>query len=236
MLRPYQEAAVKAAIDWIKTKTEPAVLELATGAGKSHVISSIAHWVQDNTGKKVLCLQPSRELTEQNHQKYELMGERAGLFSASVGRKETRFPVTYGTPGTVVNSMSRFGSEFACVIVDECFHKDTQILTDYGYLKISNHELINRKIACYDELTGRIVFDRPLKVWSNGIKNVSTVNHEKGSFTCTDTHKIFSEGCWTQAKNLKAGQKILLEDLHSNVITKLLRASAAVVKRLCRAT
>ena len=31
MLRPYQQDAVQAAIQWIKRSTEPALLELATG-------------------------------------------------------------------------------------------------------------------------------------------------------------------------------------------------------------
>lgn len=66
MLRPYQQDAVQAAIAWIKRSTEPALLELATGSGKSHIAAAIAKWITDNTSKKVLVLQPSRELTQQN--------------------------------------------------------------------------------------------------------------------------------------------------------------------------
>ena len=118
-LRPYQQDAVEAAIAWMKKSIEPALLELATGAGKSWIAAAIANWISTNTGKKVLVLQPSRELTEQNHEKYLATGEKASIFSASAGAKCTRHNVVYGTPKTVLNSISRFGDAFGCVIVDE---------------------------------------------------------------------------------------------------------------------
>lgn len=118
-LRDYQQGAVDAAINWMRKSIEPAVLELCTGAGKSFIIAAIANWVYSTHGKKVLCLQPSKELTEQNHEKYQLTGERAGIFSASAGRRDMRWPVVYGTPGTVKNSIDMFGDQFAAVIIDE---------------------------------------------------------------------------------------------------------------------
>src|SRR5690625_1850299 len=117
--RPYQQDAVDAAIGWMRRSIEPAVLELATGSGKSICVAYIAKWLYEHTGKKVLCLQPSLELTEQNHQKYQATGNRAGIFSASAGRRDMRWPVVYGTPGTVKNSVNQFGSQFAAVILDE---------------------------------------------------------------------------------------------------------------------
>src|SRR5690625_881995 len=117
--RPYQQDAVDAAIGWMRRSIEPAVLELATGSGKSICVAYIAKWLYEHTGKKVLCLQPSLELTEQNHQKYQATGNRAGIFSASAGRRDMRWDVIYGTPGTVKNSIDMFGSQFAAVVVDE---------------------------------------------------------------------------------------------------------------------
>ena len=70
MLRPYQKDAVEEAIAWMRRSLMPGVLELATGAGKSHIAAAIAHWVYQTHGKKVLVLQPSKELTEQNYKKY----------------------------------------------------------------------------------------------------------------------------------------------------------------------
>ena len=120
MLRPYQQDAVQAAIAWIKRSTEPALLELATGSGKSHIAAAIAKWITDNTSKKVLVLQPSKELTEQNYNKWLATGSNASIFSASVGSKCTRYDVVYGTPKTVLNAIERFGDKFGAVIIDEC--------------------------------------------------------------------------------------------------------------------
>src|SRR5690625_66019 len=118
-LRPYQRDAVDAAVAWMRRSVMPGLLELATGSGKSHIVAAIARWVFDTTGKRCLCLQPSRELTEQNHSKYVATGNPASIFSASAGRKCMRHPVIYGTPGTVKNSLSRFGDQFGAVIIDE---------------------------------------------------------------------------------------------------------------------
>lgn len=120
MLRPYQQAAVDAAINHVKKSKMPAVLEMSVGSGKSFIVAHIAKWINENTGKKTLCLQPSRELTEQNFEKYLLTGNKASIFSASAGSKCTRHPVVYGTPGTVKNSLHRFGDSYGCVLIDEC--------------------------------------------------------------------------------------------------------------------
>ena len=39
MLRPYQQTAHDAIINWIKKTREPCLIEAATGAGKSHIIA-----------------------------------------------------------------------------------------------------------------------------------------------------------------------------------------------------
>ena len=119
-LRPYQQDAVDAAITWMKKSTEPALLDLATGAGKSWIAAAIAQWIVKTCKKKVLVLQPSKELTQQNHEKYLATGEQASIFSASAGSKCTRYNVVYATPLTVLNSIGRFGDAFGCVIIDEC--------------------------------------------------------------------------------------------------------------------
>lgn len=118
-LRPYQQDAVGAATAWMRRSVMPGLLELATGAGKSHIVAAVAQWVYESTGKRVLCLQPSKELTQQNHEKYLATGNPASIFSASAGGKCMRHPIVYGTPGTVKNSLSRFGDQFGAVIIDE---------------------------------------------------------------------------------------------------------------------
>ena len=46
-LRDYQQDAVNAAIAHMKKSTEPSLLELATGAGKSLIVAAIAQWVHE---------------------------------------------------------------------------------------------------------------------------------------------------------------------------------------------
>lgn len=119
-LRPYQQEAHDAIINWVKRTTEPCCIEAATGAGKSHIISSVAETVHAiSGGKHILCLAPSAELVTQNAEKYRNTGARASIFSASAGEKSLRHPVVFGTPLTVKNRISRFGSQFAAVVLDE---------------------------------------------------------------------------------------------------------------------
>jgi DNA repair protein RadD len=120
-LRPYQQEAHDAVIQWIKKVKEPCLIEAATGAGKSHIIAALAQSVHEiSKGKHILCLAPSAELVVQNREKYILTGNKASIFSASVGEKSLRWPVVFGTPLTVKNQIKRFGSQFAMVVIDEC--------------------------------------------------------------------------------------------------------------------
>lgn len=122
-LRPYQQSAVDEAIAWIKKRLDPGLLSLATGSGKSLICAHIALWLHKNTGKKVLCLQPSKELCEQNFHKYLATGNPASIFSAAAGSKCMRHNVVYATPKTVENNIQRFGDKFTAVIIDEA-HKN----------------------------------------------------------------------------------------------------------------
>lgn len=121
MLRDYQQQAHDSAITWLRQSVEPCLIESATGSGKSHIIAAIAETLHKiSKGKHILCLAPSAELVEQNRNKYLATGNPASTFSASAGGKCLRHPVVFGTPGTVKNSIRRFGSQFCAVVVDEC--------------------------------------------------------------------------------------------------------------------
>lgn len=140
-LRPYQADAVDAAIEWMKKTVEPGLLELATGAGKSYICAGAALWTYKTTGKRVLCLQPSATLTQQNHEKYTLTGQQASIFSASAGSKCMRSPVVYGTPGTVKNALSRFGDEFGLVVIDEAHSTTPSIRAIIDHMRAKNPRL-----------------------------------------------------------------------------------------------
>jgi DNA repair protein RadD len=144
-LRPYQQQAVDAAMEWMRTSVDPFCIEAATGAGKSHIIAEIARLIHEKTGKRVLALAPSAELVQQNRSKYLAAGYPASMFSASAGGKDLRHPVVFGSPLTVKNRISRFQQDgnagYALVIVDEC-HGITPTVRDIiSAMKEANQNL-----------------------------------------------------------------------------------------------
>lgn len=119
-LRWYQEEAVDSAVSWMRTSTEPGLIEAATGAGKSMIIADVARIITKiSGGKSVLCLAPSAELVIQNREKYLLTGQPASIYSASAGGKSVRHPVIFGSPLTVEKVASKIGSRIACILIDE---------------------------------------------------------------------------------------------------------------------
>lgn len=120
-LRPYQQKANDAAKAFLRSSTDPCLIDAAPAAGKSFLIADLADWLHSvSGGKKVLCLAPSAELVTQNAEKFRLTGHPLSIFSASAGAKSTRHHVVFATPGTVSNSISRFLRDYAAVIIDEC--------------------------------------------------------------------------------------------------------------------
>lgn len=118
--RSYQTAAHDAVIESWRRSIEPVVVEAATGAGKSVIIALLAKTLHGlSNGKRVLCLAPSRELVLQNAGKYEAIGERCSIYSASI-EKSLRHQVVFATEGSFKHVAKRLGHQFAGVIVDEC--------------------------------------------------------------------------------------------------------------------
>ena len=141
-LRPYQQKAHDAIINWVRKTNAPCLIEAATGAGKSHIIASLAQTIHEmSNGKHVLCLAPSAELVVQNSEKYGATGNEFSLFSASVGQKSLRHPVVFGTPLTVKNKINRFGEQFAMVIIDECHGVTPTIRAIVDAMREKNHWL-----------------------------------------------------------------------------------------------
>ena len=118
-LRPYQQQASDAAVNYFSRKGEKVIrngiLILPTGAGKSLVIADIASRIDE----PLMVLQPSKEILEQNVAKYASygMGEYS-IYSASLGKKEVS-RVTFATIGSVINHMEEF-EQFHKILVDEC--------------------------------------------------------------------------------------------------------------------
>lgn len=117
-LRDYQLGAVDAAIEWMKKNSDPAVLSLSGGAGKSIIIAEIARILFNMTGKRILCLVPSRTLAEQNGEKMAMTGEKFSFYSASIS-KSLRHKIVIATEGTFKSVALSHGDQFAAILVDE---------------------------------------------------------------------------------------------------------------------
>ena len=119
MLRDYQQKAVSAAVTHLKKSTDSIILELPTGAGKSHIIAAIARDIFEMSNKRIICLAPSAELVKQNFEKYLATGNQASIFSASAGSKCFKYPVIFGTPMSILNSIDVFLDNVSLIVLDE---------------------------------------------------------------------------------------------------------------------
>lgn len=117
--RDYQKESAEKAISHMRKTNEPGVLVLTTAAGKSVVTTEVARVVA-SAGKRVLCLAPNGDLVSESAKKFKMAGGSCSVFSASLGMKDVGHPVVFGTPGSVVRSLSRFDDEYALLLIDEC--------------------------------------------------------------------------------------------------------------------
>lgn len=116
-LRENQISPVQKGVEYFKEKKPvPSLIVAPTAFGKSIVIAKIAKEV----GEKILVIQPSKELLEQNYEKFIRLGGDAEIYSASLGEKEIG-DVTYATIGSIVNVAWKFKElGISKVIIDEC--------------------------------------------------------------------------------------------------------------------
>lgn len=116
-LRPNQLLPVKVGVEFFKSKKpNPSIIIAPTAFGKSIVIAKIAKELNE----KILVIQPSKELLEQNYNKFINLGGNASIYSASFGEKEIG-DVTYATIGSIIKVSNEFKKlGIRKVIIDEC--------------------------------------------------------------------------------------------------------------------
>ncbi|MCD8285603.1 MAG: DUF3820 family protein, partial [Clostridia bacterium] len=119
-LRPNQVEPIRKAIDFFRQKSpKPSLIVLPTAWGKSILTAYVAK----STGDRLLMLQPSKELLEQNIRKYYTlcgdMAENAAIYSASFGRKDVA-QITYATIGSIYKIGAEFRKMgFTKMLIDE---------------------------------------------------------------------------------------------------------------------
>ncbi|WP_420065602.1 DEAD/DEAH box helicase [Pectobacterium colocasium] len=115
-LRPYQREAVSATLDYFRRHTQPAVIVLPTGAGKSLVIAELARLARG----RVLVLAHVKELVAQNHAKYCAWGLDADIFAAGLQQRDSQGKVVFGSVQSVARNLDQFDNAFSLLIIDEC--------------------------------------------------------------------------------------------------------------------
>jgi DNA repair protein RadD len=126
-LRDYQQAAVENVVQYFKKKRAPAMVVLPTGAGKSLVIAELARIAQG----RVLVLAHVKELVEQNYEKYVSYGLSAGIFSASLGKKDRNHKAIFGSVQSIARASEEFFDDFSLLVIDECHRVADEGATQY---------------------------------------------------------------------------------------------------------
>ncbi|MGL4735725.1 MAG: DEAD/DEAH box helicase family protein [Enterovibrio sp.] len=119
--RYYQKDAHDSAIEYVKRNTAPCLLMLATGGGKSVIAAMLARTLARLApNKKILCIAPSKELVEQNAEKFRATGSACSIFCASAGSKCLKEQVIFASPQSLlkaVDIVARAG--VSAIIIDE---------------------------------------------------------------------------------------------------------------------
>jgi DNA repair protein RadD len=126
-LRDYQQTAVDNVVKYFKKKRAPAVVVLPTGAGKSLVIAELARVAKG----RVLVLAHVKELVEQNYEKYISHGLSAGIFSASLGKKDRSHKAIFGSVQSIARASDEFFDDFSLLVIDECHRVADEGATQY---------------------------------------------------------------------------------------------------------
>lgn len=112
--RPYQQEGIDACVQFLKSPSKKNGLGIfPTGSGKSVIIANVIK----ELGEPTLILQPSKEILQQNYDKYTGYGYDAGIYSASFNRKEIH-DSTFATIGSIIRKKEDF-KHFKYVLVDE---------------------------------------------------------------------------------------------------------------------
>ncbi|MBC7419252.1 MAG: DEAD/DEAH box helicase [Bdellovibrio sp.] len=126
-LRDYQLEAVNNTVKYFQKTREPAMIVLPTGAGKSLVISELARIARG----RVLVLAHVKELVEQNYEKYKSYDLEAGIFSASLGKKDWDQKAIFGSVQSVARAADDFFNNFSLLVIDECHRVAEEGTTQY---------------------------------------------------------------------------------------------------------
>lgn len=150
--RDYQVPIIEAIIEHCKKpKAPPAFVDISVGGGKTSIYAFVAEHVA-NKGGKVMILARQGELVEQNSDFAWKAQVKNSVYSASLNKKSTHYPVVYASEGTVARQIKEGGDfgfntrvngslDFSwcpdLLMIDEC-HQINYDDEENQYMKIVN--------------------------------------------------------------------------------------------------
>lgn len=165
ILRKYQQEAVDASYKFLtESKRKGGLIVAPTGSGKSLIIGTLAKLLKENTNHKTLVIQSSKEILIQNYEKFTSYGYTAGIYSASIGRKDLD-DVVFSTIGSVKDKYYQL-KDYHFVIIDECH----TVNSDKGMYE--NFFEMSRRIGSEKKILGLTAspFRLSTKSWGSVLK------------------------------------------------------------------
>jgi DNA repair protein RadD len=119
-LRTYQEEAIEAVYEHLRTRDDNPCVVLPTGTGKSIVLAKIATDAVQKWSGRVLILAHVKELLEQNADKIRVLCPEldVGVYSASLNSRDTDHAVIVAGIQSVYNKACELGP-FDLIVIDE---------------------------------------------------------------------------------------------------------------------
>lgn len=142
-LRQYQQDAVNAVWEHLRTRDDNPCVVCPTGSGKSPILAELAKQAVKQWNGRVLILAHVKELLEQNAEKVKLLCPEipVGIYSAGLKSRQTKEPIIVAGIQSVAKKACELGA-FDIVIIDEChtipFEGQGQYITFLNDMKIIN--------------------------------------------------------------------------------------------------
>jgi DNA repair protein RadD len=208
-LRPYQQAAVEAVYEHLRSRDDNPCVVIPTAGGKTPVLATVCRDAVMQWGGRVLVLAHVKELLEQAADKLRAICPelRVGVYSAGLRRRDTEEPVIVAGIQSVYRRACELDA-FDLVIVDECFVVGTLISTPSGQIPIEQVQpgMFVRNATGIGQV---------IAVSARSANELVTLEYSDGTtITCTTNHPIFTEIGWKQAGSLEIGSLAFgIEDL-----------------------
>ena len=202
-------------------KNPQCIQEIATGAGKTVITAALSNAVA--LYGRTIVIVPNKSLVTQTEKDYVNMQQDVGVYFGDRkewGRQHTictwqslniLLKNTKNSVGDV--TIGEFLEDVACVIVDECFAEDSQVLTPWGCKPIKDIKS-GDKVINYSETTKEFKVDTVVKQHKNLTNSVCETMFELEfdngkKIQVTGNHKFLTDQGWVRADALTEDHKII---------------------------